>query len=233
MMIKRPADERGLGSFDWLDSRHSFSFADYYDPRHMGFRALRVINDDRIAAGAGFPDHGHRDMEILTYVLDGAIEHRDSMGNGSIIRPGEVQVMSAGTGIVHSEFNPNPDRQTRLLQIWILSERAGMTPRYDQAAFLAERRDGTLALIAAPKGQGGAVDLHQDVRIHAGRLAAGGQATVALAGSDRHAWVQLGKGSMTVNGYALAEGDGLAITGESSLRLHSTEAAELLVFDLA
>lgn len=231
MITLRPAAQRGHLDFGWLDTNHSFSFGDYYDPRHMGFRSLRVINDDRIAGGAGFPMHGHRDMEILTYVLDGAIGHRDSLGSAAVVRAGEVQVMSAGTGIRHAEFNPSPDERTRLLQIWLLPERAGLLPRYDQKVFGAAL-DGRLGLIASPDGRDGSLVVHQDAAIFAARLKAGDEASHALA-PGRSAWVQVATGAVTVNGRRLTEGDGAALEDEAAVEIRAEEAAELLVFDLA
>lgn len=198
----------------------------------MGFRALRVINDDRIAAGAGFPTHGHRDMEILTYVLDGALEHRDSLGTGSVIRPGDVQIMSAGTGIRHSEFNPSENDPLRLLQIWMIPERGGLKPRYDQKAFSPAERDGKLRLVGAHDGREGAVVIHQDIDLYATTLGKG-QAVTHEIRPDRHVWIQVARGKATVNGKPVAEGDGVAITGESRVDLAGVDAAELLLFDLA
>ncbi len=232
MLTLRPAAERGAMKIDWLDSRHSFSFAEYYDPRHMGFRALRVINDDRIAPGGGFPTHPHRDMEILTYVLDGALEHRDSLGTGSVIRPGEVQIMSAGTGIRHSEFNHSETEPVRLLQIWMLPERNGLAPRYDQKAFAAAERRGKLRLVAAHDVRDGAVKIFQDIDLYAGNFAKGEQASQALK-PGRYAWVQAARGIAAVNGQTLREGDGLAVSGERQLDIVGIDDAELLLFDLA
>lgn len=231
MITLRPAAQRGHLDFGWLDTHHSFSFGDYFDPRHMGFRSLRVINDDRIAGGAGFPMHGHRDMEILTYVLDGAIGHRDSLGSAAVVQAGEVQVMSAGTGIRHAEFNPSDAARTRLLQIWLLPERTGLTPRYDQKSF-GPALDGRLGLIASPDGRDGSLVIHQDAVILAARLQPGETASHALA-PGRGGWVQVASGAVTVNGQALVEGDGLAIEGEPAVDIRADAAAELLVFDLA
>lgn len=232
MLTLRPAAERGAMKIDWLDSRHSFSFAEYYDPRHMGFRALRVINDDRIAPGGGFPTHPHRDMEILTYVLDGAVEHRDSLGTGSVIRPGEVQIMSAGTGIRHSEFNHSEAEPLRLLQIWMLPERNGLSPRYDQKAFPASERQGKLRLVAAQDARDGAVKIFQDIDLHVGNFAKGEQATFTLR-PGRYAWIQVARGIAAVNGQTLREGDGLAVSDERQLDIVGIDNAELLLFDLA
>jgi quercetin 2,3-dioxygenase len=232
MMTLRPAAERGTFRIDWLDSRHSFSFGEYFDPQHMGFRALRVINDDRIAAGGGFPTHPHRDMEILTYVLDGALEHRDSLGTGSVIRPGEVQVMSAGTGIRHSEFNHSATEPVRLLQVWMLPERKGLPPRYDQKAFDAASRRGRLKLVAAGDARDDAVVLFQDIDLYAGNFDRGERATFAPK-PGRHVWVHLARGSAKVNGAVLSEGDGAAISDETKIEIEGVDNAELLLFDLA
>lgn len=231
MITVRPAAARGGTRIDWLDSRHSFSFAEYVDPEHMGFRALRVINDDRIAAGGGFPTHPHRDMEILTYVLDGALEHRDSLGTGSVIRPGEVQIMSAGTGIRHSEFNHSETEGVHLLQIWMLPERKGLAPRYDQKAFDAATRRGRLKLVAARDAREGAVRIFQDIDLFAGNFDRGESAAHALK-PGRYAWIQMARGSAAVNGTVLREGDGAALTGESQVKIDGVDNAELLLFDL-
>jgi redox-sensitive bicupin YhaK (pirin superfamily) len=224
-MIKvRPSNDRGHFKNGWLDSRHTFSFGEYYDPQHLGFSVLRVINDDLIAPGAGFPTHGHRDMEIITYVLDGAIEHKDSLGNGGVIRPGEIQRMSAGTGVSHSEFNPASDAACRLLQIWLLPSARGLAPGYEQATVPA----GALVKIA---GQGGTVAINQDAGVYALRLKAGEGAHLDLA-ADRTAWVQAARGSLSVNGTALAEGDGAAVTREAKLDFGASVPAEAMVFDL-
>jgi len=231
MLTIRHARERGHANHGWLDSYHSFSFASYYDPDHMGFRDLRVINDDRIAAGGGFPDHPHRDMEILTYVVEGAIQHRDSMGNGTVIRPGDVQRMTAGTGVTHSEFNPGQE-ELRLLQIWIRPVRAGLTPGYEQKAFPLAERQGQLRLVASPDGRDGSLLIHQDAYLYTTHLAAGNETTYALA-SDRHAWLQVIDGSLTVNGTQVSSGDGLAVSEEIHLRLRADSDAHLLLFDLS
>ena len=232
MITIRPAEARGHFDHGWLDTRHTFSFADYHDPKHTGFRALRVINEDRVRAGEGFGTHGHRDMEILTWVLEGRLAHRDSMGTGSTIGPGEVQRMSAGTGILHSEFNASDSEPVHFLQIWILPERYGMTPGYEQRRFPEEERRGTLRLVASRDGAQGSVTIHQDVRVYAGMLDAGVRADVELA-EGRHAWVQVARGKARLGGQELAPGDGAAVTGERRLRLEGVESAELLVFDLA
>lgn len=230
MITLRPAAERGVTKIDWLDSRHSFSFAEYHDPRHMGFGPLRVINDDRVAPGAGFPTHGHRDMEILTYVLEGELEHRDSLGTGSVILPGEVQIMSAGTGIRHSEFNPT-DEKLHLLQIWMLPEKGGLKPRYDQKAFPEEERRGRLRLVGARDGRDGAVTIFQDIDLYSTVLAKGDTVTHDLK-PGRKAWIQMARGSAGVNGKALSEGDGAAIADEPRLQIVGVADAELLLFDM-
>jgi redox-sensitive bicupin YhaK (pirin superfamily) len=230
MINIRPAAERGRTSIDWLDSRHTFSFGEYFDPQHMGFRALRVINEDRVEPGAGFPTHGHRDMEIVTYVLDGAIAHKDSLGTGSVIKPGEVQRMTAGTGIRHSEYNNSRGLPLHFLQIWILPEKNGLPPGYEQKSF--ERAPGALRLVASRDGRGGSVTVHQDVDIHAAVLRPGD--TVAFSpAADRHVWVQVASGTVTLNGHKLQDGDGAAVSGETSLRIAAEEDAELVLFDLA
>ncbi len=235
MLLKRAAADRGRTKIDWLDSQHTFSFGDYYDPGQMGFGTLRVINDDRVAASAGFPTHPHRDMEILSYVVSGALEHRDSLGTGSVIRPGDVQRMSAGTGVRHSEFNPSRAEPVHFLQIWIVPERPGLPPSYEQKTFAASERQGKLRLVAAPDGHDGALTLHQDVRLWAGTFAAGESASLDLA-AGRRAWVQVASGGVEVNGTRLEAGDGAALTGESAVRvsaLAGTSPGEVLIFDLA
>lgn len=224
MITVRPAAQRGQFKTDWLDSRHTFSFGEYYDPQNLGFSVLKVINDDLIAPGAGFPMHGHRDMEIITYVLDGAITHQDSLGNGSTIRPGEIQRMTAGTGIRHSEFNPATDAPTRLVQIWLLPARRGLEPGYQQSSI----PDGALVKLA---GEGGVMAINQDAHVYAARLAEGEGAAVAIA-DKRTAWIQVARGSLVVNGVALAEGDGAAIRRKSMLELSTFKGAEALIFDL-
>lgn len=231
MLTLRPAADRGHANHGWLDTHHTFSFADYYDPAHMGFGPLRVINDDRIAAGRGFGTHGHRDMEIITYVLEGAVAHKDSMGTGSVIRPGDVQRMSAGRGVLHSEFNPQPDAPTHMLQIWIEPDVTGIEPEYDQKTFDEASKRGSLCLVASPDGAQGSMRLHQDVRLCAGLFDGQERAELALA-AGRRAWVHLARGRLTVNGRVLNAGDGLAVQAESRLQLSAGEAAEVLVFDL-
>ncbi|UJR81877.1 Quercetin 2,3-dioxygenase [Sandaracinus amylolyticus] len=232
MITLRRADDRFHTDMGWLDSRHTFSFGGHYDPRHMGFRALRVINDDRVTAGAGFPTHGHRDMEILSYVLEGALEHRDSMGTGSVIRPGDVQRMSAGSGVLHSEYNPQADAGTRFLQIWIVPERGGITPSYEQKRFDDAERRGRLRLVASRDGREGSIHVHQDVDLYASLLGAGERAELALR-PGRHAWVQVARGSIQLGDQTLREGDGASLSDEARLAIEGREDSEVLVFDLA
>jgi quercetin 2,3-dioxygenase len=222
---------RGHAQIDWLDSYHTFSFSSFYDPNRMGFRSLRVINDDRIAPGAGFPTHGHRDMEILTYVLSGAVEHKDSLGTGSVIRPGDAQIMSAGTGIQHSEFNPSPTEPLHLLQIWILPDEQGITPRYEQKAFPPEEKRGKLRLIAAKDGRDGAVTIHQDVDLYASILEDGDVVNYHVQ-PHRYAWLQIAQGIANLNGEELRAGDGVQISGEEKLEISTNTSAEILLFDL-
>ena len=231
MLRIRPGAERGVARLDWLDSRHSFSFGHYYDPRHMGFRDLRVINDDRVAPRSGFGTHGHRDMEIVTYVLDGEVAHRDTRGNAGGIRAGEVQRMSAGTGVEHSELNPSADETARFLQIWILPNAAGLTPGYGQITVSAAEKRNRLRRIVSPDGGDGALSINQDVSIYAGTLDAGASLTHALS-PDRHAWLQVAKGSLRLNDRLLSEGDGVAISETDSLTLIGETPAESLLFDL-
>jgi len=232
MITIRPSAERGQADLGWLRSFHTFSFADYYDPRHMHFRSLRVINEDWVAPGKGFGTHPHDNMEIVTYVLEGTLEHKDSLGTGSLIRPGEVQRMSAGTGLTHSEFNPSPAEPVHLLQIWLLPARRGLPPSYEQKAFPAEGRRNRLALVAAPGGADGALTIQQDVRLYAGLLDSGRTLTHELA-DGRHAWLQVARGALTLNGHPLQAGDGAAVSQESRLDLAATQNAEFLLFDLA
>jgi redox-sensitive bicupin YhaK (pirin superfamily) len=231
MITPRPGNERGVGSHGWLESRHSFSFADYFDPRHAQFGPLRVINDDRIVAGAGFGRHGHRDMEIISYVLDGALAHEDSMGNKASIVPGEVQRMSAGTGVMHSEYNHNASGETHFLQIWILPDKAGIAPGYEQRHFDADEKRGRLRLVLSPDGAEGSVRIQQDARMYAGLFDAGEKAALPLAGG-RLGYVHLARGSATVNGHALKAGDALKYDGEPEVRVEAGDGAEVLVFDL-
>ena len=232
MITVRKSAERGHLDHGWLDTWHTFSFDQYYDPAHMRWRTLRVINEDRVAAGKGFPTHSHRDMEIVTYILSGALEHRDSMGNGSVIRPGDVQRMTAGTGVAHSEFNPSADEAVHLLQIWILPEARNLTPSYEQKFFSDEERTGRLRLIASPDASDESVKIHQDARIHAGILGAGDEVTHALK-DQRFGWLQVVRGNVRLNEVELSQGDGAATSRESELKITAREAAEVLLFDLA
>ncbi len=232
MITIRHGEDRGRVVLDWLDSRHSFSFGHYYDPKHMGFRALRVINDDRVSPGGGFATHPHRDMEIITYVLDGTLEHADSLGNGSEIRAGEVQRMTAGTGVTHSEFNHSQVAPVHLLQIWILPAEKGLAPSYEQRAFAPEQKRGRLTLVAAHDGRDGALTVHQDAEIYAALLDAGKSVSHRLA-AGRHAWLHLAHGAVVLNGHALTEGDGAAVSDEEVLAISAETDAELLLFDLA
>lgn len=233
MITVRNAADRGVTRLPWLDSRHTFSFAEYFDPEHVGFRSLRVINDDRVREGAGFGRHPHRDMEIVSYVLEGAIAHRDSLGTGSTLRPGDVQRMTAGTGILHSEFNPSESEPLRFLQIWILPERPGLAPGYEQRAFPESERRGRLRLVAAREpGSSGAVTIHQDASIYAGLLGPGDRVEHPLS-PGRGAWLQVARGSVALNGVPLAEGDGARVEDEPILVLDRAEEAEVLLFDLA
>ena len=232
MMIIRKGSERGRSEIDWLDSRHTFSFADYYDPEAMGFRVMRVLNDDRVSPGAGFPTHAHRDMEIISYVLEGALEHRDSLGTGSIIRPGDVQRMSAGTGIRHSEFNASKSAPVRFLQIWILPERAGLPPGYEQKTFARADFRGRLRLVASRGGRDGSVTVHQDVDLHVAVLDVGGEVKHPLPAA-RFAWVQVARGEVSVNGEPLTEGDGAALAEIDVVTVVSRAAgSEILLFDM-
>jgi quercetin 2,3-dioxygenase len=228
----RKADERGVANFGWLDSRHSFSFGHYQDPRHMGFGALRVINDDRVAPGGGFPTHPHADMEIVSYVLEGALEHKDSIGTGSVIRPGDVQRMSAGTGIRHSEFNASTTQSVHFLQIWITPEQKGLQASYQQKAFSEAEKRGQLRLVGSRDGRDGSVTIHQDVDFFATILASG-EAVQHKLRAGRGAWVQVARGAVTLNGLALQAGDGAAVTAAGPLRVDGDADAEVLLFDLA
>lgn len=232
MLTVRRAAERGRADHGWLDTRHTFSFADYHDPQHMGFRQLRVLNEDRVAPGKGFGAHSHRDMEILSYVLEGALAHRDSMGTGSVIRPGDVQRMSAGTGVEHSEFNPSSEEPVHFLQVWILPQRRGIAPGYEQKTFPEEERRGRLRLIASPEGDEGSVRIHQDVRVYAGLPATGLELSHAPA-PGRHAWLQVARGTAGLNGMRLEAGDGAAVSEERDLRISGDTGSEILLFDLA
>ncbi len=231
MIQVRRSEERGHANHGWLDTYHSFSFADYFDPDYMGFGPLRVINEDRVAPAAGFPTHPHRDMEIITYILDGALEHKDSLGTGSVIRPGEVQRMSAGTGVRHSEYNPSRTDPVHLLQIWIEPDRRGVTPSYEQKAFGAASVANTLRLIASPDGRDGAVTIHQDAQIYAARISNAESVQHRLA-PGRRAYVQVARGEVTLNGQSLRAGDGAALEMEAEVSLSSPSTGEVLVFDL-
>jgi redox-sensitive bicupin YhaK (pirin superfamily) len=232
MITVRRADERGHANHGWLDTYHTFSFAGYYDPRHMGFRALRVINDDTVAPGRGFGTHGHNDMEIISYVLEGALEHRDSMGTGSVIRPGDVQRMSAGTGVRHSEFNSSKSDPVHFLQIWLLPDREGVEPGYEQTTFSTEEKRGRLRLIASPDGRDGSVTIHADANVYATVLGKGERVELPIA-EGRAAWVHVARGDAKVGATTLRTGDGVAIEGESSVTVEGAGDAEVLVFDLA
>lgn len=232
MLTVRKSHERGHANHGWLDSYHTFSFAGYRDPRWMGFGPLRVINDDRIAPGAGFPTHSHSDMEIVTWVLAGALEHKDSLGNGGVIRPGEAQRMRAGHGIAHSEYNASGTEPVHLLQIWIEPDAYGLEPGYEQVAFAPERLAGQLRLIASNDGREGSVTIHQDAAIRAGRLAAGDRVTLALA-PGRRAWLHVATGRVTVRGYPLEAGDAVAVVGETAVEIEALDASEVIAFDLA
>ena len=232
MIAVRRSLERGHAQHGWLESFHTFSFADYRDPRFMGFRDLRVINEDRVRPGRGFDAHSHRDMEIVTFVIEGELEHQDSLGNGSLIRAGDVQRMSAGTGVTHSEYNPSSTDPVHFLQIWILPEREGLAPSYEQRRFGAEDRRGVMRLIASPDGRDGTLRLHQDVEIHASLVEPGKPVAHELA-AGRHAWIQMIRGEIEVAGVSLAAGDGAAVSDETQLRIEPRETSELLLFDLA
>lgn len=232
MITLRPASDRGHANHGWLDTYHTFSFANYYDPDHMGFRALRVINEDRVHPGRGFGAHGHRDMEIITYVLEGALEHKDSLGNGAIITPGEVQRMSAGTGIVHSEFNPSKTDSVHLLQIWILPNQQGLEPSYEQRMFPLAQKQSQLRLIAASDARDGAVKIHQDVDLYSSVLQAGDRLSYQLQ-PNRYGWLQVARGAVNLNGHALQAGDGVAINEAELLKINTDSGAEILLFDLA
>jgi redox-sensitive bicupin YhaK (pirin superfamily) len=231
MMNVRPASERGHQNHGWLDTHHTFSFADYYDPDQMGFRALRVINDDSVAAGQGFGTHPHRDMEIVTYVLEGALEHKDSMGTGSVIRPGDVQRMSAGTGVTHSEFNPSKSEPVHFLQIWLMPRERGIKPSYEQKTFTAADKRGRLRVVASPDGRDGSVTLHTDATLYAGLFDKGETAKLTLA-PKRHAWVHVARGKVRVSGKDLAAGDGASFSDEPAVTIEGIDAAEVLLFDL-
>jgi quercetin 2,3-dioxygenase len=231
MITLRRSEERGGGNHGWLNTKHSFSFSDYYDPKFMGFRSLRVINEDWVQPGHGFPTHPHRDMEIITYVLEGALEHKDSLGTGSVIRPGDGQRMSAGTGIRHSEANPSQKESVHLLQIWITPDKQGHQPGYEQKEFHADEKRGKLRLLASPDGRDGSVTIHQDAKLYVSLLEPG-EAVEHKLESGRHAWLQVAKGAVELNGKPLHPGDGAAISDELQLRIKATDSAEILLFDL-
>ena len=231
MIDVRRAKERGHANHGWLDTWHTFSFSGYYDERFMGFRTLRVINEDTVAPGQGFPPHGHRDMEILSYVLEGGLEHKDSLGTGSVIRPGDVQRMSAGTGVRHSEFNASRAEPVHFLQIWIEPAKTGIAPGYEQKAFSEADKRGRLRLVASPDGAEGSLTIHQDARVYATVLAPGEAVTHRLT-PRRHAWVQVTRGTLTLNSEPLAQGDGAAISDEATVSLTGETDAEALLFDL-
>ena len=231
MITFRDRMSRGASRTGWLDSRHSFSFAEYRDPQHMGFRSLRVINEDRVVPGAGFPPHSHRDMDIISYVLEGTLEHKDSLGNGTRIRPGEVQRMSAGTGITHSEFNPSKTEPVHFLQIWIIPDQRGLPPSYEQKEFPIEQRRGRLRLVADPDARDGALKLHQDARLYLANLHSG-DTVVHPVEPGRGIWVQVARGIAALNGIEMREGDGAAAENEKSLELEADTDGEVLLFDL-
>jgi redox-sensitive bicupin YhaK (pirin superfamily) len=232
MMSIRRSEDRGRTKLDWLDSRHTFSFGDYYDPNHMGFGDLRVINEDRVVPAAGFPSHSHRDMEIITYVLEGALAHKDSTGTSSVIRAGEVQRMSAGTGISHSEYNGSENAPVHFLQIWIVPDETGVTPGYEQQAFSFDKHRGRWALLASKSGRDASVSVHQDVDVWAARLVSGEPLTFRLK-PGRRAWMQITRGDAALNGTMLRGGDGIAVSEEDIVEVKGAEEAELLLFDLA
>jgi quercetin 2,3-dioxygenase len=232
MLTIRRSDERGGGDYGWLNTRHSFSFNDYWDDKWMGFRSLRVINEDWVAPSSGFPTHPHRDMEIITYVLSGELEHKDSLGTGSVILPGDGQRMTAGRGIRHSEHNPSPTEKVHLLQIWILPDKQGHEPGYEQKTFAETEKRGRFRLIASPDGTDGSVKINQDARLFVTLLRPGEEVRHSL-GAKRHAWLQIAKGEIEVNGQKLRQGDGAAVSDEKELTIRATKDAEVLLFDLA
>jgi len=232
MIQVRKAAERGHFDHGWLDTYHTFSFGDYYDPGHMGFRSLRVINDDRVHPGQGFGMHGHRDMEIVTYVLDGALEHKDSMGNGSTIRAGELQRITAGTGVRHSEFNPSDKEGVHLYQIWLLPQRKGLEPGYEELALSEEEKRGRFRLVASPNGAAGSLTIHQDARLYLASLLPGESITQEIEPS-RGAWLQVLRGKVNFHGSDLSAGDGVAVTDENAISVQATDPSEVLLFDLA
>jgi quercetin 2,3-dioxygenase len=232
MIAVRKSEARGHANHGWLDSYHTFSFANYYDPKQMNFRSLRVINEDTVSPGKGFGTHGHRDMEIITYVLEGALEHKDSLGTGATIKPGEVQRMSAGTGIQHSEFNHSQTDPVHFLQIWILPDTNGLPPSYEQKDFPLAEKHGKLRLVAARDARDGAIKIHQDVDLYAAVLDKNSRVSHTLQ-PNRHAWVQVARGAISIDGLTLAQGDGAAISDRSEVAIEATEDAEILLFDLA
>jgi quercetin 2,3-dioxygenase len=232
MITVRPASRRGQTNLGWLDSRHTFSFGDYQDPEQMGFSHLRVLNDDHVQPGEGFGTHGHRDMEILSFVLSGSLQHTDSMGTGSVIRPDDVQRMTAGTGVTHSEFNPSKRAPVHFLQVWIQPDRPRLEPEYEQKSFPERERQGRLALVASRDGRDGSLTIHQDAAVYRAALEEGQTATHRPA-PGRRAWVQVARGAVTLNGLALQEGDGAGVTGESSLVIAARSSSDILLFDLA
>ena len=232
MITIRKSEERGHFDLGWLDTYHTFSFDQYYDPAHMHFRTLRVINEDRVAAGQGFPTHSHRDMEIITYILSGALEHRDSMGNGSVIRPGDVQRMSAGTGVAHSEYNPSESEGVHLLQIWIMPRERNLPPGYEQKAFTEDDRRGRWRLVASPDGRDGSVTIQQDARLYA-TIADANSTIEHSLDANRYGWAQVARGTVSINDVELKQGDGAALRNESLIKLTAHDDAEVLLFDLA
>lgn len=232
MLAIRKATERGHANHGWLDSHHTFSFADYYDPRHIGFRALRVINEDRVAAGRGFGPHPHHDMEIISYVLEGSLAHKDSMGTGTVIKPGDVQRMSAGTGVVHSEHNASRDEGVHFLQIWIQPAKRSFTPGYAQTTFSDAEKRGRLRLVASPDGADGSITINADARVYAGLFESDETAELSLA-DGRHGWVHVARGKVRINGQEVSSGDGVALSGEPLIRVEGVDSGEVLVFDLA
>ena len=232
MIVRRASEERGRANHGWLDSRHTFSFADYHDPAHMGFRSLRVINEDRVQPAQGFGTHGHRDMEIISYVLEGELAHKDNMGTGSVIRPGDVQRMSAGTGVLHSEMNPSHSQPAHFFQIWLLPAQRGIKPSYEQKRFEDAEKRGRLRLVASADARDGSISLNQDADLYAGLFKAGERTHLDLR-PGRYAWVQVASGDVTLNGESLGAGDGAAVSEEAALDLEARSDAEVLVFDLA
>jgi len=232
MITVRKAEQRGHFDHGWLNTYHTFSFGDYYDPLQMGFRSLRVINEDRVRPGMGFGKHGHRDMEILSYVLEGSLEHQDSMGNGSIIRPGDVQRMTAGTGVTHSERNPSPHEGVHFLQIWVLPERSGLQPGYEQKNFPPSERDGRLRLVASHDGRDGSLTIHQDADLFITNLAAGASVRHSFS-PGRSGWLQVARGEAEIDGQRLSAGAGASISGEKNVEIRGVGEAEILLFDLA